>query len=58
MAAKRKTGSVVSGQDPHSTGFRGGHVLKFTAKSAKNAKKELKLGALSGLCGSKNQVEV
>ena len=37
--------------------FEGGKASKFTAKNAKDAKNELKLGALSGLRGSKNHAE-
>jgi hypothetical protein len=42
---------------PFSDGLEDGQGSNFTAKSAKNAKKELKLGILSGLRGSKNQTE-
>lgn len=48
---------AVSINSPLPTEFEGGDASKFTAKSAKDAKKELKLGALSGLRGSKNHSE-
>lgn len=48
---------AVAIDSPLPAEFEGGEASKFTAKNAKDAKKELKLGALSGLRGSKNHAD-